>query len=405
MALHVFISYARKDQARATQLRADVHQLGHAVWFDQDVSGGHQWWSTILQQIRDCHVFVFVLSPYSVTSRACLAELNYAEVLRRPILPIMVRSVNPSTAPAVVANTQIIDYTNRTTDTVFSLLNGFNRMPRPGPLPQPLPPEPAIPTSYLNAYAERLGSPELTYSAQMELLAQLRAQLNNEEDQATILQLLVALRDRADLARALLPDLDEALAPGWRFDPEGDFERRWWGGRGFTSQVWKDGRAIDERGPEFAAVPAPAAGGAMPLIQPHQLATMPASQRPIAHPGRSKLPLVIGVGVAVAAVVTVLLVVLLGGSSSGSPDSVAQQFVNAMNARDGNTLASLACARVKDEVRDVSGLQGVSNIQLVGVNAGDSSGTFTISATFDGVNERHDLSLIKEDGEWRVCSL
>jgi hypothetical protein len=404
MALHVFISYARKDQARATQLRADVHQLGHAVWFDQDVSGGHQWWSTILQQIRDCHVFVFVLSPYSVTSRACLAELHYAEALRRPILPIMVRPVNPSTAPAVVANTQIIDYTNRTTDTVFSLLNGFNRMPRPGPLPQP-PPEPAIPTSYLNAYAERVGSPELTYSAQMELVAQLRAELNNEEDQATVLQLLVALRDRADLAKGLLFDLDTALAEGWRFDPEGDFERRWWGGRGFTSLVWKDGRPFDERSPELAASAPPPAGAAMPMGQPHQVATMPAPQRPVARPGKSKLPLVIGGIVAAVAVVAVLLVVLLSGGSGGSADSVAQQFVNAMNARDGNTLASLACDRVKNEVRDVSGLQGVSSIQLVGVNAGDSSGTFTISATFDGVNERHDLSLIKENGEWRVCSL
>jgi hypothetical protein len=136
---------------------------------------------------------------------------------------------------------------------------------------------------------------------------------------------------------------------------------------------------------------------------PQPLATMP--RQTFAGPRKSKLPLVIGGIVAAVVAVAVLLVVLLSGGSGGSANNVAQQFVDAMNARDGNTLASLACARVRDEVRDVSGLQGVSNIQLVSVNAGDSSGTFTISATFDGTNERHDLSLIKEDGAWRVCSL
>jgi hypothetical protein len=403
--VNVFISYARRDQAAATQLRADIVQLGHEVRFDQDVRGGHQWWSTILQQIQYCHVFVYVLSPHSVKSRACLAELQYAEALRRPILPIMVRPVDPSTAPPVVTNTQIVNYIDRTTDTVFTLLKAFNSVPPVGPPPMPLPPAPEIPTSYLNAYLERVESDELTFTAQAELFVQLRARLNDEDEQETILKLLLALRRRPDLAHTLVKDLEKELAQGWRADPQGRFDERYWDGQNFTPWVRHEGREFDENNPQPLAVPAPPVGSATPLIQPHQVATMPAPPRFGAHPGKSKLPLVIGVCVAVAAVVTVLLVVLLSGSSGGSADSVARQFVSAMNARDGSTLASLACDRVKNEVRDVSGLQGVSNIQLVGVNAGDSSGTFTISATFDGANERHDLSLIKENGEWRVCSL
>lgn len=398
--MNVFISYARRDQAAATQLRADIAQLGHEVRFDQDVPGGHQWWSTILHQIQYCHVFVYVLSPHSLKSRACLAELHYAEALRRPIMPIMVRPVDPSTAPPVVTNTQIVNYdhTNRTTDTAFTLMKAFKDLPPAGPLPMPLPPAPEIPTSYLNAYLERVESDELTFTAQAELFLQLRARLDEEEDQETILNLLGQLRRRRDLAQTLVGDLNQVLAARWRPDPLGEFEGRYWDGQKFTSWVRDRGREFDGSNP-------PPAGAAGPMIQPHPVVTMPAPQRPFARPGKSKLPLVIGVCVAVAAVVTVLLVVLLSGGSGGSADNVAQRFVSAMNARDGSTLASLACDRIKSEVSDVSGLQGVSNIQLVGVNAGDSSGTFTISATFDGANERHDLSLIKENGEWRVCSL
>jgi hypothetical protein len=388
--LNVFISYARRDRAAATQLRSDIEQLGHQVWFDQDVTGGHQWWSTILRQIQGCGVFVFVLSPESVKSRACLAELHYAEALRRPVLPIMVRPVNPATAPPVVANTQIVDYTNRTTDTVFTLLKGFNRMPLAGPLPLPPPPEPEIPTSYLNAYLERLESPELTFTAQAELFVQLRARLNEADEQTTIWELLLRLRNRADLAQSLVADLDEVLAPNWRPDPQQQYEGRYWDGHAWTTRVWQDGREFDERQPD---VP-PVAVAPQPVIP----------QRFNGH-NKSRVPWVVGAVVLVVAG-AVLLVVLLGnsGGSANSAQSVAQRFVDAMIARDGTALASLTCASAQADVRDVSGLDQVTNIHLVRVNAGDNSGSFTISGTFDNVSEQHDLPLVKENGEWKVCT-
>jgi hypothetical protein len=392
--VNVFISYARRDQASATQLRTDIGQLGHPVWFDRDVTGGHQWWSTILRQIQECGVFVFVLSPDSVRSRACLAELQYALDLRRPILPIMVRPVNPSTAPPAIANTQIVDYTNRSTDTVFTLLKAFNAVPPAGSPPVPLPAPPEIPTSYLNHFLKSLESPELTFTDQANLLVQLRARLSEEEDQTTIWDMLVRLRGRADLAQSLVADLDEVLAPGWRPDPGFRFEGRYWDGHDWTSRVWQDGREFDERNPQPAA--GPQAPQPIPVMMPRQ---------PAVRPKRKAAPwIIVGSVAAVAIVVTLIIVLVSGGGAGRSPQSVAQAFVDAMTARDGDTLAGLACAKDSNEVRDVSGLAGVTNIRLESVNAGDSSGTMTISATFDGTNDRHNLALVKENGEWKVCS-
>ena len=57
---------------------------------------------------------MFALSPDSIASRACRAELSYAVALGRPILPVMVRDVNVQLAPDAIGLTHIVDYRQRT---------------------------------------------------------------------------------------------------------------------------------------------------------------------------------------------------------------------------------------------------------------------------------------------------
>jgi hypothetical protein len=61
-----FVSYSRKSEAAAKALVADLENLGHTPWFDQDLSGGQAWWDQILATIRGCDIFVFVLDPDSL---------------------------------------------------------------------------------------------------------------------------------------------------------------------------------------------------------------------------------------------------------------------------------------------------------------------------------------------------
>ena len=106
----VFISYARKDRDLVDVLAHDIERAKHQVWLDHDLTGGQDWWDTILAQIRDCRLFMFVLTPDSIRSKACLAELRYAADLGRPIVPVMVREVAVQLAPQVIARAHIVDY-------------------------------------------------------------------------------------------------------------------------------------------------------------------------------------------------------------------------------------------------------------------------------------------------------
>ena len=70
----VLISYSRDSLSVAESLDRDIGRLGHTCWFDQDLGGGHAWWDEILRRIREYDLFVFVLTPASLESTACVRE-------------------------------------------------------------------------------------------------------------------------------------------------------------------------------------------------------------------------------------------------------------------------------------------------------------------------------------------
>ena len=76
--VHVFVSYARQDGDRATQLITDLGQLSDRVWFDSHVTGGQRWWDTILDQIQSCTLFVLAVSTESLQSEWCRLEAEWA---------------------------------------------------------------------------------------------------------------------------------------------------------------------------------------------------------------------------------------------------------------------------------------------------------------------------------------
>lgn len=102
---YVFISYCRENQDTVKALAQDIGGLGHKVWLDQELAGGHAWWDQILAVIRQCDVFLFALAPKSLDSAACKREYKYASALGKPALPVLVAdgvSVNllPPSSPA-----------------------------------------------------------------------------------------------------------------------------------------------------------------------------------------------------------------------------------------------------------------------------------------------------------------
>jgi hypothetical protein len=267
----VFISYARKDAALADLLRQDVERAKREVWIDQELTGGQDWWDTILGQIRSCNVFVFALSPDSLRSKACMAELHYALALRRPLLPVMVRDVTVQLAPPEIANAQIVDYRERSVDNAFALVNALAAAPPPPALPQPLPPAPPVPMSYMNTYRERVEADSLTYRDQNTLFVELRDHVRDDDGRETALQLLQQLRRRPDIVESVAQQIDALLAnpppvddplaaaaaaasgngsgsatppAGWFPDPTGRFEQRYWDGGAWTDHVARGGQQL-----------------------------------------------------------------------------------------------------------------------------------------------------------------
>lgn len=66
----VFLSYAREDTAAARRIADALHAFGIEVWLDQsELRGGETWDATIRQRIKDCTLFVAVVSANTQSRR------------------------------------------------------------------------------------------------------------------------------------------------------------------------------------------------------------------------------------------------------------------------------------------------------------------------------------------------
>ena len=142
----IFISYSRSDRRRTKKIATRLRR-GFSVFFDADLRGGQKWWEVILKQIEECEVFVFFISPRSIRSPYCQAELDEAERLHKQVLPVLVDS--RAHVPARLSHIQAVDMTGRiTTDKYVNLITDIvhllNSIPENfeeprSPTPTPLP--------------------------------------------------------------------------------------------------------------------------------------------------------------------------------------------------------------------------------------------------------------------------
>ena len=210
--MRIFITYAREDGTTVAQLGADLERSQRKVWIDRNLTGGQAWWEEILEQIRGCDLYVFALSASSLRSKPCLRELEYAQALGRPLLPIMVGEISIQQAPRVIADAQVVNYIGRTPDGVLALRDALDAAPSPPALPDPLPEPPGVPISYFGHYREQISADSLTFTEQQALLLELKSHLGNEDDRDDAVDLLGGLRGRHDLAQSVATEIDAILA-------------------------------------------------------------------------------------------------------------------------------------------------------------------------------------------------
>ena len=220
--MDLIISYTSADRESIRPLIEGLHRLGHSVWFDQELSGGQAWWDTILERIRACDALLVTLSPAMLDSEACAREANYARALGRPILPVMIRRVLPELLPPWLAALQIVDFTQPGDRAAFELIGALSKLSPAKPLPDPLPPPPAVPVSYLSDLSERVVAPKLDLDEQLSLVGKLKPGLGRPREREAVLEIIRRFRSRDDLYLTPAQELDAMLAAAGGAKPEPD---------------------------------------------------------------------------------------------------------------------------------------------------------------------------------------
>lgn len=106
--MKVFISYSRDDKDWVNEFARTLRgsRSRHDVWFDQDLHVSQMWWDEILNEIEQCEVLVVVLTPRYVSSPFCMAELDYALALNKPVMPLCLKECE---MPAALNAIQYMD--------------------------------------------------------------------------------------------------------------------------------------------------------------------------------------------------------------------------------------------------------------------------------------------------------
>jgi len=85
----VFISYAHGDADIAAAVAAGVEERGYTTWrYEEKSKLGGSYLERIGREIRQCRAALFVISPTSLASPQCKAELIRAHELGKPLLPL-----------------------------------------------------------------------------------------------------------------------------------------------------------------------------------------------------------------------------------------------------------------------------------------------------------------------------
>ena len=101
----LFISYSRKDTEFTRKLTGRLEADGLEAWVDwQDIPPSVDWMKEIQKGIEDADVFLFLVSPDSIASPICAAEVDHAVLNGKRIIPVIARDFDARLAPATITH-------------------------------------------------------------------------------------------------------------------------------------------------------------------------------------------------------------------------------------------------------------------------------------------------------------
>lgn len=116
-SLDVFISYSRADSDLARKLNEELQLQGKTTWFDQEsIASGADFAQEIHQGIQVCDNFLFILSPRSIASPYCAAEVEYAASLNKRFVTVLHQPIDSAELHPELAKVQWIDFNQNDRD-------------------------------------------------------------------------------------------------------------------------------------------------------------------------------------------------------------------------------------------------------------------------------------------------
>lgn len=90
---YIFVSYSHKDNERVIPLLEAMHRAGYRVWYDDGIHLGDDWVQTLEGRIDQCGFFLPLVSPASLESDFCFAEIRRAKREGKPVAPVYLEEV------------------------------------------------------------------------------------------------------------------------------------------------------------------------------------------------------------------------------------------------------------------------------------------------------------------------
>jgi hypothetical protein len=112
-----FISYSRTNKEFAIKLTKGLRSAGYPVWFDlMDIPTGSRWDDEVEKALRECSIFMIILTPASIASNNVKDEIGYAIDHGKRILPVLLENCD---VPLRLRRFQYVDFTSKSFEEGF----------------------------------------------------------------------------------------------------------------------------------------------------------------------------------------------------------------------------------------------------------------------------------------------
>lgn len=98
MVSDLFLSYSRADRPLAERFVSTATARGVNVWYDKDIGGGEDWREKIVEALGAAKALVILFSEHSNESRQLIKELAIADLIGKPVIPVLVSHCEPKGA-------------------------------------------------------------------------------------------------------------------------------------------------------------------------------------------------------------------------------------------------------------------------------------------------------------------